>query len=248
MRVHRIVTRELLVEVLGEDLDVARLVHDLGRRVVLGVDPRDRLDDLGRAEQRALLAVHELRQQPVLVLDPELQEALVVPLLERGAGQGGGVPLHLGGVGLRVGHHDLLLVDLDRPVQVGLRVPLRLLGLLVELVELRLGALFVVPGELGRAVVGHLVVALFVVLADDAHHRLHVVDALAADQLEVGPQLFLVVIEGGHCAASFVIRHVGWWNWEHCLPGWNSNRMKSRRRRSAGRGCREGRSRAPTGG
>ena len=58
--VHRVVARELLVEVLGEHLDVAGLVHHLGGGVVLGVDPRDRLDDLGRAQQRTLLAVHEL--------------------------------------------------------------------------------------------------------------------------------------------------------------------------------------------
>ncbi len=111
--VHRVVAGELLVEVLGEDLDVARLVHHLRGGVVLGVDPRHRLDDLGRAEQRPLLAVHELREQPVLVLDAELDELLVVPLLEHGAGQRRFVPLHLRRVGLGVGDHDLLLVDLD---------------------------------------------------------------------------------------------------------------------------------------
>jgi hypothetical protein len=64
--VDRIVARQLLVEVLGEHLDVPGLVHDLGRRVVLGVDPRHRLDDLCRADERALLAVEELGQRPVL--------------------------------------------------------------------------------------------------------------------------------------------------------------------------------------
>ena len=59
--VDRELARQLLAQVLGVDLDVARLVHDLGGGVVLGVDPRHRVDDLGRAEQRALLAVHELR-------------------------------------------------------------------------------------------------------------------------------------------------------------------------------------------
>ena len=55
---------ELLVEVAGEDLDVAGLVDDLRGGVELGVVPRHGLDDLGRAQQRALLAVQELRQRP----------------------------------------------------------------------------------------------------------------------------------------------------------------------------------------
>ena len=66
VRVDRVVTRQLRVEVAGEHLDVAGLVHHLRRRVVLGVDPRDGLDDLRGADQRALLAVHELGQRPVL--------------------------------------------------------------------------------------------------------------------------------------------------------------------------------------
>ena len=66
VRVDRIVAGQLGVEVSGEHLDVAGLVHHLRRRVVLGVDPRHRFHDLGRAQQRALLAVHELRQLPVL--------------------------------------------------------------------------------------------------------------------------------------------------------------------------------------
>ena len=83
VRVDRVVTRELLVEVAGEHLDVAGLVHHLRRRVVLGVDPRHGLDDLRGADQRALLAVQELRERPVLRLDAELDPLLVAPLLER---------------------------------------------------------------------------------------------------------------------------------------------------------------------
>ena len=190
---------------------MAGLVHDLGGGVVLGVDPRHGLDDLGRAEQRALLAVHELREQPVLVLDPELQEALLVPLLQHRAGDESAVPLHLRRVGLGVGDDHLLLVDLDRPVQVGLPVPLGLLGLLVELVELGLGALLVVPGELGRAVVGHVVEALDVVVADEAQHGLEVVDVVTPDQLQVGPHLLVL------SSSSVVIALPPWW--------WSGGRM-----------------------
>ena len=53
---------DLLVQVAAVDLDVARLVHHLGGAVELGLDPRHRVDDLRGREQRALLAVQELRQ------------------------------------------------------------------------------------------------------------------------------------------------------------------------------------------
>ena len=101
--VDRVVPRQLVVEVLGEHLDVAGLVHHLGRGVVLGVDPRHGLDDLGRAQQRALLAVHELRQRPVLALDRRTGSTPCRPMLERRAGQvDAGVETAL--VGHGVGH------------------------------------------------------------------------------------------------------------------------------------------------
>ena len=67
---------ELLAEVAAEHLDVARLVHGLRAGVVLGVDPRHRADELRGDDQRALLAVQELRElerdlavaEPVLLL------------------------------------------------------------------------------------------------------------------------------------------------------------------------------------
>ena len=147
MGVDRVVAGELVVEVLGEHLDVAGLVHHLGGGVVLGVDPRHRLDDLGRAHERALLAVHELRERPVLALDAELDPLLVAPLAERRAGDVDALARSRRWHG--VGHHQLLLVDLGLPGQVGLAVPLGLLRLLVELVELGTTALVVVPGEDG---------------------------------------------------------------------------------------------------
>src|SRR3546814_17700492 len=69
---------ELRVQVLGEHLDVTGLVHHLGGRVVLRVDPRHRLHDLGGADESALLAVEELAQRPVVALDGEVD-----PLLDR---------------------------------------------------------------------------------------------------------------------------------------------------------------------
>jgi hypothetical protein len=49
MGVDRILARHLLVQVPAKHLDVAGLVHHLGGGVVLGVDPRNGLDDAGRA-------------------------------------------------------------------------------------------------------------------------------------------------------------------------------------------------------
>ena len=147
----RVGARQLLVEVLGEHLDVAGLVHHLGGGVVLGVDPRDGLDDLGGADQRALLAVHELAEHPVLRLHAELGPLLIAPALEERAAQVDAAPAVGGGVG----DDHRLLVDLDRPVEVGLAVPLGGLGLLVELLEAGPGPLLVVPGEDGVGVVLH---------------------------------------------------------------------------------------------
>ena len=146
VRVDRVVTRELLVEVLGEHLDVAGLVHHLRRGVVLGVDPRHGLDDARGAEQRALLAVHELRERPVLALDAELDPLLLGPLLERRAREVDGVAEEAAVLAARSSSATLLLVDVDRPVEVGRDVPLRRLRLLVELDERRAAAL-VVPRE-----------------------------------------------------------------------------------------------------
>ena len=147
VRVDRVVPGQLRVEVPGEHLYMACLVHHLCRRVVLGVDPGNGLDDLRGADQRALLTVHELRQRPVLRLDPELDPFLVAPRLERRALQ---VHLPVAVVLERlVRDDDLLLVDVGVPREI-VGVPLRRLRLLVEL-EQRLAALLVVPREDGVA-------------------------------------------------------------------------------------------------
>ncbi len=62
--VDRIDQADLLLQEPGVKLHVACLVHYLGRAVELGVEVRDRLDDPRRADQRALLAVQELRELP----------------------------------------------------------------------------------------------------------------------------------------------------------------------------------------
>ena len=52
---------QLRVEVAVEDLDVAALVHHLRRAVELAVEELHGLGDLRGGEERALLAVQELR-------------------------------------------------------------------------------------------------------------------------------------------------------------------------------------------
>jgi hypothetical protein len=114
--VERVVPVELGVEVLGEHLDVAGLVHHLGRGVVLGVDPRHRLDDLRRADQRTLLAVHELAEGPVVGLDAEVDPLLLAPLLERACRpRRSGEALPVGAVLHEVVDEHLLDVDLGVP-------------------------------------------------------------------------------------------------------------------------------------
>ena len=80
---------ELLVQVAAEDLDVPRLVHGLGARVVLGVDPRDAAHQLGGDDQRALLAVQELGELERDLGVAQVRASFSFELLEgRVAGQG----------------------------------------------------------------------------------------------------------------------------------------------------------------
>ena len=55
---------QLAGQVGVEGLHVPALVHHLRAAVELGVEPGDRLGDLRRGEERALLAVEELAQHP----------------------------------------------------------------------------------------------------------------------------------------------------------------------------------------
>ncbi len=155
-----------------------------------------RLDDLGRADQRPLLAVEELRERPVLALDAERDPFLVAPLLDRGAGQ---VEADAeAAVGLGLLDDQPLLVDLGLPGKVGLAVPLGALGLLVELVELRTGALLVVPGEDGVVLRVHDVAPVGLLGPDHREDGLEVVDLGPSDDVLGAAHL------GGHSSSSGV--------------------------------------------
>ena len=163
-RAHRVRVAQLGAEILGEDLRVPRLVHGLGRGVVLGVDPRHGLDDLGRGHHGALLAVHELREARLEELDPELRVLLLGPRRHGRAGQRAGHPGHGQQRAVLLGHQPLG-VDVDGPVEVRHAVPLRPHGLVVERDELPAVALVVPQEEPVRVVV------------DDLDGRLHVLPA-----------------------------------------------------------------------
>jgi hypothetical protein len=130
-----------------------------------------------------LLAVHELAQRPVLRLDAELDPLLVGPLLERRAGEVHAL-VEAGAVG-GVGQHDLLLVDVGVPREIGFTVPLGGLRLLVELVQCRTLALLVVPREDGVGVVLDGMDDLVDVLVADRQDRLEIVDVGPPDELFV---------------------------------------------------------------
>ena len=174
VRVHRVTTVELFVEIPGEGLDVAGLVDGLLSGVVLGVDPRNGLDDFGGAQQCALLTVHELAEAPLGRLETELTPFLVAPRVERRIGI-----LHVGRIHLEfeLEVERLVGVNLDRPVEIGGGVPLAGLGFLVELVELGPLTLVVVPGEDGVGVVLHEMDQLIgiVVRLRDLHDAIDVV-------------------------------------------------------------------------
>ena len=199
--VDRVVARQLGVEVLGEDLDVAGLVHHLGRRVVLGVDPRHGLDDLGRADQRALLAVHELAERPVLALDADLD-----PLLRRPTSRTACRPAASSMPPARPPRLAVALAmttaSWSTSVSHGRSVSpfhCERLGLLVEAVELGAAALLVVPGEDGVGVVLDRVDGLVDVGVGDGEDGLEVVDVGAADELFVGAHVGLPGVVRGRC-------------------------------------------------
>ena len=128
IRVERVDQLHLLVQVAAVDLDVAGLVDHLGGRVELGIDVGHGLHDLGCADQRPLLAVHELAEAPGLDVAAQLAPALVRHLLPPvGAEQ----RIHLVGHADRVGEVDLLA-----PVQPVAADPLAPCALVVETQQL----------------------------------------------------------------------------------------------------------------
>ena len=95
--------------------------------------------------------MHELAEAPVHGLDAQVGPLVVGQFVEWRARVLGEVG-HLLGVGRG---QDGVRVYVGRPVQVGLAVPLRGLGLLVQLVEAGPLTLSVAPGEDGIGVVFH---------------------------------------------------------------------------------------------
>ena len=116
------------MQVPAVDLDVARLVDHLGGGVELGVDVGHGLHDLGRADQRTLLAVHELAEAPGLDVPAQLALALVGHLVPPvGAEERVDLVGHADGVGQ---------VDLLAPVQPVAADPLAPGALVVEAQQL----------------------------------------------------------------------------------------------------------------
>ena len=79
MRVDRVDQLDLFLQEAGVRLGVASLVHGLRARVELRVKIRHALDDAGRADHRALLAVQELAELP---RDEVLEHLVLVALAE----------------------------------------------------------------------------------------------------------------------------------------------------------------------
>jgi hypothetical protein len=131
-----------------EDLDVAALVDDLGAAEQLAVEPGHGLGHLAGGEERALLAVQELAEHPGQERMPLHVLLALAQLVPRGD----------------VGHRQeavgeqralrVVRVDVDLPVEVGGRIPLRALGGLVEAAHLWEGAL-VRPVEVGMVAERH---------------------------------------------------------------------------------------------
>ena len=201
---------QLLVDVAVEDLDVAGFVHRLRRGVQLGVVPRHGLDDLGGAQQRALLAVQELRERPAPLVDAELEPLLVAPLRDDRAVVVVGCEARLDR--RLVGGHDLLEVDVGVPRQIGGGVPLADLGLLVQLAQLRASER-VVPREDRVGVVLHDVLDLVDVGVGDRQDGLDVVDVVAADDR------FVAGVRDGHGVTPVDVGRSGGAGWRRRASG-----------------------------
>src|SRR2546426_788049 len=133
--VDRVRAGELLAQIARVDLHVARLVHHLARGVELRLDPGGGGRDLRGGEQRALLAMHELRERPGERLAPELADLRRGHLLP---------DVRVVDGDLEVGDDLRLGVDAGRPGELVGRVPLVALRLLVEVLQL-LAERLVVP-------------------------------------------------------------------------------------------------------
>src|SRR5207245_6650947 len=118
-------------------VDVVLLVRDLVRGVELALRPRHGVDARRGREQRALLAVEELREQPAVEVVVERAPPREVEALRQAENHVGDIQLLL---------REALRIDVDRPIDVGRRVPLQRLPLFIEAEQL-LVADVVVPRE-----------------------------------------------------------------------------------------------------
>src|SRR6185312_14337041 len=108
------------------------------RGVELAVEVGDGLHDLGGGDERALLAMHELRDAGGLLMVTDLAPLLVgEPPPDIGAEDRDHPVVEL---------HRVLGIELLRPVDAQRRVPLLLLALVVELQQ-RLARIVIFPGE-----------------------------------------------------------------------------------------------------
>jgi hypothetical protein len=123
LAVYLVLVAELLLDETPVHLHVPRLVHHLGRSVLLRLVPGHGVDDLRGGEQRTLLAVEELAELPGDGLVPHaLDLARVEAVPHRRAEDSD----------RRVGDETPLGIDVDRPVEPLGGVPLVALGVLVE--------------------------------------------------------------------------------------------------------------------
>ena len=195
MRRDRVLAVELLVQVLGEDLDVSGFIHRLGCGVELGVDGGHLLRHLGGREECSLLAVEDLAQEVaeqlecvglVLVVRPGVHRRRGIGVRELACQQ------DLRVVCPEVVRH-LVLVDVRGPVEVGADIPLGPLRLLVERHQLLVPRL-VVPGVPRLATLFDQVLGL---VRRGDEDRVDVVDVGTAGDLLGGAV-------GGHLSASWV--------------------------------------------
>ena len=133
---------------------MAGFVHHLRGGVIFGVYPRDGFHDFAGAQKRALLSVEKLAEPPDHLLFVELLPLFIAPVMN---GRARASDIFAGRRQVVDGSQNLIGVYINRPIKVGLGIPLGCLGFLVEPFQFRAGAFGVVPGEESVGVVDHLV-------------------------------------------------------------------------------------------
>ena len=137
-RGQRIDQVELVVQQARIRLDVARLVHGLGRGIELRVHRRHHVHQLGGDHQRALLAVHELGQRVRLLMVADVDAILLRQLVPQRRAEDRDRAV--------VEQLRIFRVEILRPVDAQRGVPLPALALVVE-VEQVAALVLVFPGK-----------------------------------------------------------------------------------------------------